>query len=171
MNAFKARHIVQRTVLLVGEGDAEIAFVRHLKSLYVARGSGVAVTLKNARGKSALSVVQVAINQSRNADFDVKAALLDTDTGWDEKTQKVARKAKVKVLLCIPCLEAMLIGVHGDIQQSQSSNNLKRIFETRFGAPAHDASLYPKHFSKELLEKARLKSAVLEELLTLLTSP
>lgn len=41
------RRKVARTVLLVGEGDSEVAWLQHLKSLYVARGSGVAVTIKN----------------------------------------------------------------------------------------------------------------------------
>lgn len=44
---------VARTVLLVGEGDAEVQFMQHLKGMYVQRGSGVVVTIKNARGKGA----------------------------------------------------------------------------------------------------------------------
>ena len=48
----RQRHVA-RTVLLVGEGDAELSFMQHLKRIYVQRGSGVAVTLKNARGKGA----------------------------------------------------------------------------------------------------------------------
>jgi hypothetical protein len=41
----KARKVA-RTVLIVGEGDAEVCFLQHLKSLYVQRGSGVVVTLR-----------------------------------------------------------------------------------------------------------------------------
>ncbi|MEI2642189.1 MAG: hypothetical protein V9G10_07610 [Candidatus Nanopelagicales bacterium] len=44
---------------VVGEGDAEVLFMQHLKSLYVQRGSGVVVTIKNARGKGAAHVVDV----------------------------------------------------------------------------------------------------------------
>ncbi len=35
----KTRRVV-RTVLVVGEGDAEVQFIQHLKRLYVQRGSG-----------------------------------------------------------------------------------------------------------------------------------
>ena len=162
------RRFVLRTVLLVGKGDAEVAFIAHLKALYITRGCGLAVTVKNARGKGALHVVDVAVRQSRNAAFDVRAVLLDTDTDWNEKTQAMARKAKVQVVPCRPCLEAMLLALHGETAQSKSSAQHKQAFATRFGAQAHDASVYAKHFSFELLEKARLGSPELEQLVTLL---
>jgi hypothetical protein len=97
---------VARTVLVVGEGDSEVCFLQHLKSLYVHRGSGVVVTIKNARGKGAQHVVDFAIRQSRNAEYDVKVALLDVDTDWNDKTRKLAKSGKVLVLPSVPCLEA-----------------------------------------------------------------
>lgn len=74
------RRQVARTVLVVGEGDAEVLFLQHLKALYVQRGSGVVVTIKNARGKGAANVVDFAARQSRNAAYDLVVALLDTDS-------------------------------------------------------------------------------------------
>lgn len=79
---------VARTVLLVGEGDAEVQFMQHLKGLYVQRGSGIVVTIKNARGKGAAHVVDFAFRQSRNAAYDMKATLLDTDADWNDKTRE-----------------------------------------------------------------------------------
>lgn len=168
MKANKTRRYVRRTVLIVGEGNAEVAFIHHLKSLYIARGSGMALTIKNARGKGALHVVDVAIRQSRNAAFDVKAALLDTDTDWNDKARAAARKAKVQVLPCNPCIEAMLLSLHGDTAQGRSTAQYKQAFAAKFDAPAHEASVYAKHFTVEVLEQARLTSPVLEELLALL---
>ena len=164
----QVRRFVLRTVLLVGEGDAEVAFIEHLKALYITRGCGLAVTIKNARGKGALHVVDVAVRQSRNAAFDVRAVLLDTDTGWNDKTQSIARKAKVQVVPCHPCLEAMLLALHGETAQGKSSAHHKQTFANRFGTQAHDASVYARHFSFELLEKARSGSPELERLLALL---
>lgn len=170
MKVNNAQRSVLRTVLLIGEGDAEVAFIEHLKTLYVFRGCGISLKVKNARGKGALQVVEFAIRQSRNAAFDVKAALLDTDTGWDDKTRTLARKAKVLVVPCTPCLEAMLLSLFGDIQQAQSTDFYKKAFEKRFGKPAHATSLYAIHFPKELLDKVRVKSPELESLLELLTA-
>ena len=49
MNAWTA----YRTLLLVGEGATEEAFLRHVKSIYAPRGAGLKVTIKNAHGKGA----------------------------------------------------------------------------------------------------------------------
>ena len=70
-------------MLIVGEGRHEMAFLNHLKQLYVPRGCGLGLTIKNAGGKGALHVIEWTIRQMANADFDTVATLLDTDTDWD----------------------------------------------------------------------------------------
>jgi len=42
-----------RTLLLVGEGATEVAFLKHVKSLFVPRDAGLKVTIKDAHGKGA----------------------------------------------------------------------------------------------------------------------
>lgn len=170
MKADKHRRVVLRTVLLVGEGYAEAAFLQHLKALFVERQSGLSVSVKNARGKGALGVVNFAVRQSQNAAYDVKAALLDTDTGWDAKTQAIARREKISVVPCQPCLEAMLLALHGDATQGKSTQQLKQAFTVRFGTQAHDAALYAKHFPKARLDKSRGQSPELEQLLALISA-
>ena len=59
------------TILLVGEGHAEVALLTHLKGLYASRGSGVAISIRNARGKGAAYVVNYAIRQTRNAAYRI----------------------------------------------------------------------------------------------------
>lgn len=163
---FKPRRVA-RTVLLVGEGDAEAQFMQHLKRLVVQRGSGVVVTIKNARGKGAGHVVDFAFRQSRNAAYDVKAALLDTDTDWNDKTRAAARKAKVHVMPCQPCLEAVLLTMHRAHVQGRTTAQLKQDFAARFGAAASEASVL-RHFSLDVLNEARDRITVLNELLNLL---
>ena len=170
MRAGKTPRYVRRTVLLVGEGDAEVAFIKHLKSLFFDRGGGIAVTVKNARGKGALGVVEFAIRQSKTADYDVKAALLDTDADWNEKTEAKARKAKVQIVASQPCLEAVLLALHGHAAQNLSTAKYKQAFATEFGAPAHDAGVYATHFPLQLLNKAKDDSPQLVQLLALLSS-
>ena len=159
---------VARTVLLVGEGDSEVLFLQHLKGLYVQRGSGVAVTLKNARGKGAAHVVDFAIRQSRNAAYDLKAVLLDTDTDWNNKTRAAARKAKIHVMACEPCLEAVLLSLHQVSVEGRVTAQLKRDFAARFGAAASDASVHARHFNRELLDEAQQRVAVLQGLVNIL---
>ncbi|MBC7718879.1 MAG: hypothetical protein H7Z77_03680 [Chitinophagaceae bacterium] len=167
MKARKVQRHVLRAILIVGEGLAEVAFLNHLKALYIVRGCGLALTIKNAHGKGASHVVDVAIRQSRNAQFDIKAALLDTDTDWNEKTKAIAKKSKVQVVPCHPCLEAMLLALHGSSVEGLSSASCKQVFIEHFGEPAHERAVYVNNFSAEVLEKARLTSPGLQQLLRL----
>lgn len=47
----RKQHQVRKTLLIVGEGDSEEAFLKHLRELYCSGGAGVAVTVRNAHGK------------------------------------------------------------------------------------------------------------------------
>lgn len=129
---------VARTVLLVGEGDAEELLLRHLKALFVHRGSGLAVTIKNARGKGAQHVVDFALRQSRNAEYDEALALFDTDAAWTEQVRANARRGKVQLLPCEPCLEALLLQAFGHKTDGFTSQQLKHKFLGVFGRPAHN---------------------------------
>ena len=51
------RRQARKTVLVVGEGHSEVAFLRHLKSLYAPRSCGVAVNISNAHGKGPAHVI------------------------------------------------------------------------------------------------------------------
>ena len=164
------RRRAARTVLLVGEGDAEVLFLQYLKSLYVQRGSGVVVTIKNARGTGAAHVVDFARRQSSNAAFDAVAALLDTDTDWNDKVRTAARKARVQVITCEPCLEAVLLAIHQRPVEGRSTVQLKKDFLDRFGAPAHQAA-YAAHFDALVLTQAQGRVQVMQQLWVLMASP
>lgn len=159
---------VARTLLLVGEGDAEEFFLRHLCDLYVQRGSGVRVTVKNARGKGAAHVVDYAIRQSRNAEYDVKAALLDTDTDRNDRTRAAARRGRIHVVACEPCLEAVLLTLHR-VSVEGGTAQLKQEFAARFGAPASEPTVPGRHLGRALLDEARMRVPQLQDLLGLLT--
>lgn len=68
----------QRTLLIVGEGAVEEAFLTYAKSLYVPRGCGLSVKIKNAGGKGAGQVVDWTVRQMANTQYDSVAVLLDT---------------------------------------------------------------------------------------------
>lgn len=162
------RRSVVRTVLVVCEGNSEVLFVKHIASLYLQRGSGVRVTVKNARGKGAAHVIDVAIRQSRNADYDERAVLLDTDVGWNQTTEKLARQSGVRVFASTPCLEALLLQVHQKPFSNRSSAQLKAAFSEQFGRPASDPLVFAEHFGLPHLAHARPRIGVLNQLVTLL---
>lgn len=158
---------VRRTLLLVGEGLAEEAFLRHLKAVYVERGSK-AVTVRNAKGKGGGHVLDYTVRQCRAADFDEAAALLDTDHDWGEARRAQARRAGIAIFEAAPCLEALLLTIAGH-HPPNATAACKRDFAQRFGHEAHAAALYPLHFAARVLDAARQRVPVLDALIHQLT--
>lgn len=163
------RHSIRplyRTLLLVGEGETEQAFLQHVKALYVLRGSGLRVTVRCAHGKGAGHVVDYAIRQ-RIHQFDQIAALLDTDTGWTPAVQKHAREKRIQVLKSEPCFEAMLLRAIG-----QSANGSAKELKARFAPWVQGDALvqrnYATHFGAEALQAGRQIESTLDDLIGLL---
>lgn len=157
----------QRTLLIVGEGRHEEAFLNHLKQLYVPRGCGLSVTIKNARGKGALHVVKWTAGQIANAEYDHVAALLDTDTDWDAKTDKLARTRKIQVLKSEPCFEAMMLRLIGKTATGDA-HVLKKQFAPYVNNDATLRDHYAAHFGPDCLQAGRDKESTVDELLKLL---
>jgi hypothetical protein len=146
------------TMLIMGEGFAEVALLRHLRLLFLPRGAGLALTIDNAHGKGAKNVVSKAIAKSRVFAYDHVWVLLDTDTDYDERLVSEARKKKIQIAACHPCLEAALLQIKG-VEASGQSAEIKRQFEKRLGMPAHQAEVYTAHFGLNVLESALGKAS------------
>ncbi|OYT87773.1 MAG: hypothetical protein CFE46_11615 [Burkholderiales bacterium PBB6] len=163
-----AQHAVRRAALLVGEGFAEQAFLSHLKSLYVQRGTKY-ITIKTAKGKGGAYVLNFALNQSRYFAFDEVAAMLDTDAAWGDDQRALAAREKVLVFECQPCLEALLLAVAGERVPQGNSARIKRAFEQALGGEAHDPKLYLNKFPKQVLDDACKRLPVLAAVVKFLT--
>lgn len=156
----------QRTLLIVGEGRHEEAFLNHLKQLYVPRGCGLSVTIKNARGKGALHVVNWTARQIANADYDVVAVLLDTDVDWNAKTEKLARTKKIQVLKSEPCFEAMMLRLIGR-PATGDAHALKRQFAPLVNNDPTQREHYAQHFGAACLQAGKNKEQTIGALLKL----
>jgi hypothetical protein len=152
------------TMLIVGEGFAEVALLQHLRSLYVPRGAGLALTIDNARGKGAGHVVNTAIRKARVFAYDSVWVLLDTDTDFNDRVIQEARRKRVQIAACQPCLEAELLRVNG-LWPTGLSAEIKNQFRGRFGADAHQTSIYPAHFGMGLLDSAQCKATPIGRLI------
>ena len=140
------------TLLLVGEGDAEFEFLQHLKSIYIYRGCGKAVTIKNAHGKGARNVVEHAIRQRKNADYDHCAAMFDTDTDWNTVLATYAHSKRIITLPIDPCIEGLLLGIHNVPIAGQTSGQLKALFRRTFRYDAHHPQVLLQHFPRKKIE-------------------
>ena len=153
-------------MLIVGEGRHEMAFLNHLKQLYVPRGCGLGLTIKNAGGKGALHVIEWTIRQMANADFDTVATLLDTDTDWDAKAKKLARRKKIQVLKSEPCFEAMMLRLIGKPVVGDAHALKKQLAPFVNNDPTQRGN-YAKYFGSECLNAGRGKEPTIDELLKL----
>lgn len=161
MNSWQAN----ATLLLVGEGATEEAFLRHVKALYAPRGSGLKVTVKNAHGKGARHVVEWTSRQI--GEFDVVAALLDTDQDWSEAVARKARSARIVVLKSEPQFEALLLRLLGQ-SDAGDSKTLKGRLAPFVANDALCAENYAERFDKACLEAGRIHEPAIDGLLTLL---
>ncbi len=156
----------QRTLLIVGEGYAEEAFLNHVKRLYAPRGCGLSVTIKNARGKGARHVVDWTRRQIANVDFDSVASMLDTDQDWSEPVAKQARSAKILVLKSEPCFEALMLRLLGQ-SDAGDAKVLKKRFAPYVNSEPLRAENYATHFGMVLLESRRNQEPAIDALLKL----
>lgn len=102
------RRSVTKTLLLVGEGHAEKAFLSHLKSLF-SNGS-FKVSIVTAGGKGPEHVMSHAISCKRCDGYDFVIVLLDTDIVWPKANIKKALSAGINLVGSEPCLEGLLLG-------------------------------------------------------------
>ena len=109
----KATRTQRKTLLVVGEGHTEVAFLNYLKTLYC-RGSGsVHVKVDNAHGKGPENVVDTALRVRRRGQYDKVAAVLDTDIPWTDLLKRLARTEEVELIGNTPCIEALFLRVMG----------------------------------------------------------
>ena len=166
MSKLKQRIVQKRTLLIVGEGADEKAFLSYLKQQLVPRGAGLMVTIKNAKGKGAKGVLDYTIKQIRIPEYNTVAALFDTDTDRTDALVKQAKKHKVLLLKSEPCFEAMLLRLLG-ITPELDSKKLKAQFAPFVNNEATDSKQYAKHFNPEKLEAMQHTEPTIEMLLSL----
>lgn len=157
----------QTTVLIVGEGDTEKAFLDHLKALYVTRGCGVSITIRNAHGKGPDNVVDVAIRYARGAAYTIVAAFMDTDLPWSPELRKLARSKKICLIGASPCCDGLLLQILGEHIPMESSKCKAKLL-TRLGKKPVAVEAYQHDFSKALLDDRRGIIATLDKLLSLM---
>ena len=106
---------VQKTTLLVmGEGECEKAFLEHFKSLYNERNSGKKIKIDHAGGGSPHDVIKYTKKTTSHISYDEIYILMDSDVKVKDKDLKIAKDNHFTILYSTPlCLEGMLLEVLG----------------------------------------------------------
>ena len=160
-------HIAQRkTLLAVGEGKADAAFLKYLREIYCSSGKGVKVTVRNANGRGPGNVIGTAIGALRISTYDKKLCLLDTDLVWMSKNTKDAKRKKIQLIGSTPCLEGMLLLELGKTVPI-TSNDCKRLLMEITGRDMYNSEDYAANFPYDQLQYARTFIKELDKLLHL----
>ena len=157
----------KETLLLVGEGADEKAFLDYLKSHLAPRGSGAVITRKDAKGKGAKHVIDWTIRQATITQYDKVGVLFDTDTDWTLTVEKKAKQHKICLLKSEPCFEAMMLRMLNKTPELDSKK-LKKQFVVFVNNDATDSKNYAKHFDVVILKTMRNTEQAIDQLLTLL---
>ena len=167
MARYAKPHITQRkTLLAVGEGKSDAAFLKYLRAQFCAGGSGVSVTVRQANGKGPSNVISTAIGALRISSYDKKLCLLDTDIDWTNQNKIDAKRKKIELIGSTPCLEGLLLQILG--RQSPSvSDDCKRQLKAITGKEMFEVEDYAVHFTYFHLQSVRTNIAELDKLLRL----
>lgn len=161
----KKRRVLKETLIFVGEGAAEKAFLLHLKSIY---GVGnPRVTPKSAGGKGPDNVIADALGTLASSGCSRVAALLDTDLPWPPRLRKQADAKKIPLIGSEPCLEGLLLDILRIKKSSDSASCKKQLHHMLNGRETCKES-YSILFTKDVLDNARSIVPALDQIINIL---
>lgn len=165
------RH-TKKTVLIVGEGPTEKAFLQYLKDMYVTREMDIAVKVECGSGGSPKSVVEKAVRLKGSRAYDKCFVLVDADLPFEtdgELEKRMRKKPRIEILNATPCIEGLLLAILDSnfSQQATTSDESKRIFETKHlpEDKKTDKRSYERIFSKQVIEERRREVPELDAVL------
>ena len=163
----KVRKIRQqrKTLLVVGEGATEEAFLKYLRSLYCSGKKGPKVTIKNAYGKGPEHVLDVAVRSQRGVAYDQVATFLDTDIPWSKELKARAKEYKIELIGNTPCIEGMLLQLLGKRVPALSVDCKKQLSAALDYNPLN-AGEYEQWCTLELLDRLAAQDEHLYKLLS-----
>jgi len=159
----------KKTILIVGEGATEKAFLRYLKELYITRDMDIAVNVECGFGGSPRNVVEKAIRLCGGRNYDKCFVLIDADIPLSANKTLLARMKRrpaTEVLISTPCIEGLFLTIlEHDVKIS--SDKCKSIFESTYLTSDRktDKRAYERLFPKKMLDKKRIVINELDNIL------
>ena len=164
--AKKDRRVKLSSLIVVGEGPHDKAFICHLKDLYDNRNTGQKVKVESADGGSPKDILE-SVLKNRHADYDKKYVLMDSDITLSQQDRDFARKHRIEIIQSTPwCLEGMLLDALGERVPNGNDACKCKLHPMLAGAPT-DKNSYKILFPKEEVDASEKEQLVtLRELLS-----
>lgn len=163
--------VAQTTLLVVGEGPDDKAFISHMKQLYCPRHCGISVKVEAQDGGSPGNIISNAIRSYRNIDYNRRILLLDADVPVSAADYKRAQKGGYEIILWRPqCLEGALLETLDErVQAHETSQQLKARLHPRLDGSHTEPKAYALLFTRAVLDAER--NAAVAELRRVLLGP
>lgn len=163
------RCVQKKTVLFVGEGLCEWAFLKHLVSLFQTRTGSFAAHVENAHGGSPEIVLHSTRKLLNQRAYDVCVVLMDTDRPWPSSLPRNIGKTRMVYAKATPCLEGLLLQIigHNGYSKHTPTDACKRLVYDTYVVQKHrtEPIAYARSFTKELLMERRKSCPALDAIL------
>ncbi len=147
---------IQKTLLIVGEGPSEWAFLKHMQSIYDSRENGQKVTIHASNGKSPENIVNTAIRF--RGEFNKKVVFIDSDIALTNKVRREIKSKRIEVIYSQPiCLEGMLLSMLKEVIPITSPQCKKALHPKLDDNPTKSGS-YSTLFTREVLDTCNIES-------------
>jgi len=162
----KQRKVKLSSLIVVGEGPHDKAFISHMKSLYDNRQSGQKVKVESADGGSPRDILKSVV-KNKHVEYDKKYVLIDSDVPICQQDRDYARKNKIEIIQSTPvCLEGMLLDALG-FSAPNGNDECKQVFHSMLSGPPTEKDSYSQLFTKKMLNATTKEQLVtLKELLS-----
>ena len=148
------------TLLIVGEGPEDEAFLKYMKRLYDRRDSGQRITINAATGGSPGDIIDEAIRRHRNTDFDRRYVLLDSDIPISKDDRDFADDNNIELIESAPhCLEGMLLEILGQ-PIPRTNKRCKSILHPQLDREPTSHEAYSTLFPRKVLDKTTKEQIV-----------
>ncbi|MBE0471465.1 MAG: hypothetical protein IBX55_18390 [Methyloprofundus sp.] len=151
--ATKKQRLKLASLIIVGEGPHDKAFLSHMKDLYDNRSTGQKIKIETADGGSPKDIIRSAI-KNKHINYDQRYVLMDSDIPLSEENKKTAKKNKITIIQSTPiCLEGMLLEIL-DQNPPNTNQKCKSMLHRQLSGDPTEKSSYSQKFSKTVLDSS-----------------
>ncbi|MFC1749617.1 hypothetical protein ACFL2V_12515 [Pseudomonadota bacterium] len=156
----KRRKVKLATLIVMGEGPHDKAFLNHMKGLYDDRKTGQIVKIDSADGGSPRDIINSVIRKCRHTEFDRRYILLDSDVTIPQQDREKAKKAGIVLVESKPiCIEGMLLDILGQSVPGTNQGCKDSLHPQLSGEPTV-ASSYAVLFTQDLLDNTEKEQII-----------
>lgn len=164
---------IKTTILIVGEGPTEKAFLQHLRGLYINRDDEFVIKVECGTGGAPCSVIQRAIRLRGSRAYDKCYVLFDADRPLEKDyklSDRMNKRPRIEILKATPCMEGLFLAIlshSGFSQAGASSDSCKREFHAKYisAEKKMDKRSYADKFPRTVLDDRRTNVPELDVIL------